>query len=69
MVMTPDEFAVETALNIGKPRARSHMLTVGGPCREDSRYAKAIGVDHIVRIDADGEMDSNALQTPSTGRQ
>jgi electron transfer flavoprotein beta subunit len=66
MVMSPyDEFAVETALqhreaNGGEVTA----LTVGGAGAEKIlKDAKAIGVDHIVRIDAEGDMDSHALQT------
>jgi len=66
MVMSPyDEFAVETALQ-HKEAAGGEVtaLTVGGASAEKIlKDAKAIGVDHIVRIDADGEMDSNALQT------
>ena len=66
MVMSPyDEFAVETALQHREASGGEvTALTVGGPGAEKIlKDAKAIGVDHIVRIDADGEMDSNALQT------
>ena len=66
MVMSPyDEFAVETALKHkeaggGEGTAR----TVGGTGAEKIlKDAKAIGVDHIVRVDAEAEMDSNALQS------
>ena len=66
MVMSPyDEFAVETALK-HKEAAGGEVtaLTVGGAGAEKIlKDAKAIGVDHIVRIDAEGEMDSNALQS------
>ena len=65
MVMSPyDEFAVETALK-HKEAAGGEVtaLTVGGNGAEKIlKDAKAIGVDHIVRVDAEGEMDSNALQ-------
>ena len=66
MVMSPyDEFAVETALQHREASGGEvTALTVGGPGAEKIlKDAKAIGVDNIVRIDADGEMDSNALQT------
>ena len=66
MVMSPyDEFAVETALK-HKEAAGGEVtaLTVGGNGAEKIlKDAKAIGVDHIVRVDAEGEMDSNALQS------
>ena len=66
MVMSPyDEFAVETALK-HKEAAGGEVtaLTVGGAGAEKIlKDAKAIGVDHIVRVNADGEMDSNALQS------
>ena len=65
MVMSPyDEFAVETALQHREASGGEvTALTVGGAGAEKIlKDAKAIGVDHIVRIDADGEMDSNALQ-------
>ena len=66
MVMSPyDEFAVETAL-LHREAAGGEVtaVTVGGAGAEKIlKDAKAIGVDHIVRIDADGEMDSNALQS------
>jgi electron transfer flavoprotein beta subunit len=66
MVMSPyDEFAVETAMQ-HKEAAGGEVtaLTVGGAGAEKIlKDAKAIGVDHIVRIDAESDMDSNALQT------
>ncbi len=66
MVMSPyDEFAVETAL-LHKEAAGGEVtaLTVGDAGAEKIlKDAKAIGVDHIVRIESNGEMDSNALQT------
>ena len=65
MVMSPyDEFAVETAMQ-HKEAAGGEVtaLTVGGAGAEKIlKDAKAIGVDHIVRIDAEGDLDSNALQ-------
>ena len=66
MVMSPyDEFAVETALKHREAAGGEvTALTVGGAGAEKIlKDAKAIGVDHIVRIDAEGEMDSNALQS------
>lgn len=66
MVMSPyDEFAVETALQ-HKEAAGGEViaLTVGGAGAEKIlKDAKAIGVDRIVRVDASGDMDSNALQS------
>ena len=65
-VMSPyDEFAVETAL---QHRVSSGgevtAITVGGAGADKVlKDAKAIGVDNIVRIDCDAEIDSNALQT------
>ena len=65
-VMSPyDEFAVETALlhreaNGGEVTA----ITVGDAGADKVlKDAKAIGVDHIVRIDSSESHDSNALQT------
>ena len=65
-VMSPyDEFAVETALkhreaNGGEVTA----LTLGGAGADKVlKDAKAIGVDHIARIDTEDEHDSNALQS------
>ena len=58
MVMSPyDEFAVETALQHREASGGEvTALTVGGPGAEKIlKDAKAIGVDHIVRIDADGK--------------
>ena len=66
MVMSPyDEFAVETALQHQEAAGGEvTALTVGGPAAEKIlKDAKAIGVDHIVRVDHDGEMDSHALQS------
>jgi len=66
MVMSPyDEFAVETALQHREASGGEvTALTVGGAgCDKILKDAKAIGVDRIVRVDAEGEMDSNALQT------
>lgn len=65
MVMSPyDEFAVETAL-LHREASGGEVtaLTVGGAGAEKIlKDAKAIGVDHIVRVDAAGDLDSNALQ-------
>ena len=66
MVMSPyDEFAVEMAL---KHREASGgevtAITVGGASADKVlKDAKAIGVDHIVRIDCDSYLDSNSLQS------
>ena len=66
MVMSPyDEFAVENAMK-HKEAAGGEVtaLTVGGSGADKIlKDAKAIGVDHIVRVEANQEMDSNALQT------
>lgn len=65
-VMSPyDEFAVETALRhrdaVG---GEVTALTLGGAGADKVlKDAKAIGVDHIVRIDCDAEIDSNSLQS------
>ena len=66
MVMSPyDEFAVETALQHREAAGGEvTALTVGGAGSDKIlKDAKAIGVDRIVRVAAEGEMDSNALQT------
>ena len=66
MVMSPyDEFAVETAL---QHRTASGgevtAITVGGASADKVlKDAKAIGVDHIIRIDCDSYLDSNSLQS------
>jgi electron transfer flavoprotein beta subunit len=66
MVMSPyDEFALETALQ-HKEAAGGEVtaLTVGGAGAEKIlKDAKAMGVDHIVRVDTSSSMDTNALQT------
>lgn len=66
MVMSPyDEFAVETALR-HKEAAGGEVtaLTVGGPGADKIlKDAKAIGVDHIVRVENEDTLDSNGLQT------
>ena len=57
-VMSPyDEFAVETALQHREAAGGEvTAVTVGGAGAEKIlKDAKAIGVDHIVRIDADGK--------------
>jgi len=65
MVMSPyDEFAVETALlHREATGGEVTALTVGGAGSEKIlKDAKAIGVDHIVRVDVSSDLDSNALQ-------
>ena len=65
-VMSPyDEFAVETALqHRDSSGGEVTAITVGGAGADKVlKDAKAIGVDNIVRIDCDAELDSNALQT------
>jgi electron transfer flavoprotein beta subunit len=66
MVMSPyDEFAVETALQHQESAGGEvTALTVGNAGAEKIlKDAKAIGVDHIVRVDIDEELDSYALQS------
>ena len=65
-VMSPyDEFAVETALqHRDSSGGEVTAITVGGAGADKVlKDAKAIGVDHIVRVDSDAELDSNALQS------
>ena len=65
-VMSPyDEFAVEVALQHREASGGEvTALTLGGAGADKVlKDAKAIGVDHIVRIDSDGDHDSNSLQT------
>ncbi|MFL2949578.1 MAG: electron transfer flavoprotein subunit beta/FixA family protein [Candidatus Poseidoniaceae archaeon] len=65
-VMSPyDEFAVETALRHREAAGGEvTAMTLGGAGADKVlKDAKAIGVDHIVRIDSEAELDSNALQT------
>ena len=65
MVMSPyDEFALEAALR-HKEAAGGNVtaLTMGGAGADKVlKDAKAIGADHIVRLDHEGWLDSNALQ-------
>jgi electron transfer flavoprotein beta subunit len=66
MVMSPyDEFAVETALQHREASGGEvTAITVGGASADKVlKDAKAIGVDHIVRIDCDSYLDSNSLQS------
>jgi len=66
MVMSPyDEFAVETALlHRAASGGEVTAITVGGPSADKVlKDAKAIGVDHIARIDCDLYLDSNSLQS------
>jgi electron transfer flavoprotein beta subunit len=68
MVMSPyDEFAIETAIRHKEATDGTvTALTVGGPGSEKIlKDAKAIGVDHIVRVwdDSWSELDSNSLQS------
>ena len=63
-VMSPyDEFAVETALRHRDASGGEVIaLTLGGAGADKVlKDAKAIGVDHIVRIDCEQELDSNSL--------
>lgn len=65
-VMSPyDEFAVETALRHRDASGGEVIaLTLGGAGADKVlKDAKAIGVDHIVRIDCEQELDSSALQS------
>jgi electron transfer flavoprotein beta subunit len=65
MVMSPyDEFALEAALR-HKEAAGGEVtaVTLGGAGADKIlKDAKAIGADHIVRIDHEGWADSNAVQ-------
>lgn len=66
MVMSPyDEFAVETALQHREAKGGEVTAITVGSASADKvlKDAKAIGVDHIVRIDCDSYLDSNSLQT------
>lgn len=70
MVMSPyDEFAVETALQHREASGGEvTAITVGGASADKVlKDAKAIGVDHIVRIDCDSYLDSNSLQSMISG--
>lgn len=70
MVMSPyDEFAVETALQHREASGGEvTAITVGGATADKVlKDAKAIGVDHIVRIDCDSYLDSNSLQSMISG--
>lgn len=65
-VMSPyDEFAVETALQHREASGGEVTAITVGAAGADKvlKDAKAIGVDHIVRIDCDDNLDSNALQS------
>ena len=65
MVMSPyDEFAVETALQHKEASGGEVIALTLGPADAEKilKDAKAIGVDRIVRINAEHEMDSNAVQ-------
>ena len=70
MVMSPyDEFALEAALR-HKEAAGGNVtaLTMGGAGADKVlKDAKAIGADHIVRLDHEGWLDSNALQAAIAG--
>ena len=69
-VMSPyDEFAVENALQHRESSGGEvTAITVGGAGADKVlKDAKAIGVDNIVRIDCDAQLDSNSLQSiPAT---
>ena len=65
-VMSPyDEFAVETALQHREANGGEVTAITVGDAGADKvlKDAKAIGVDHIVRIDCNEALDSNALQS------
>lgn len=65
-VMSPyDEFAVETALQHRESSGGEVTAITVGSAGADKvlKDAKAIGVDHIIRIDCDAQLDSNALQS------
>ena len=65
-VMSPyDEFAVETALQHREAVGGEVTAITVGDSGADKvlKDAKAIGVDHIVRIDCTESLDSNALQS------
>ncbi|MDA9254664.1 electron transfer flavoprotein subunit beta/FixA family protein [Candidatus Poseidoniaceae archaeon] len=65
-VMSPyDEFAVENALQHRESSGGEvTAITVGGAGADKVlKDAKAIGVDNIVRIDCDAQLDSNSLQS------
>ena len=65
-VMSPyDEFAVETALQHREANGGEVTAVTVGDAGADKvlKDAKAIGVDHIVRIDSSASLDSNALQS------
>ncbi|MEC7723338.1 MAG: electron transfer flavoprotein beta subunit/FixA family protein, partial [Candidatus Thermoplasmatota archaeon] len=70
MVMSPyDEFALEAALR-HKEAAGGNVtaLTMGGVGADKVlKDAKAIGADHIVRLDHEGWLDSTALQAAIAG--
>ena len=65
MVMSPyDEFALEAALRHKEASGGNvTAVTMGGAGADKVlKDAKAIGADHIVRLDHEGWLDSNALQ-------
>ncbi len=65
MVISPyDEFAIESALQHKEAHGGTVTAITVGDSSADKilKDAKAIGVDDLVRVDVDGELDSNALQ-------
>ena len=60
-----DEFAVENALQHKESSGGTVTAITVGPAGADKvlKGVKALGVDNIMRLDCDGYMDSNALQS------
>ena len=60
-----DEFAVENALQHKESGGGTVTAITVGPAGADKvlKGVKALGVDNIIRLDCDGYMDSNGLQS------
>ena len=60
-----DEFAVENSLQHKESGGGTVTAITVGPAGADKvlKGVKALGVDNIIRLDCDGYMDSNALQS------
>ena len=60
-----DEFAVENALQHKESGGGTVTAITVGPAGADKvlKGVKALGVDNIIRLDCDGDMDSNGLQS------
>ena len=60
-----DEFAVENALQHKESGGGTVTAITVGPAGADKvlKGVKALGVDNIIRLDCDGDMDSNVLQS------